>query len=238
MRKDSRTSRILWFAFVCIAVSFFAAPTKGQDPKTPYASMAPVEQYLMERDEEIALAKSAAPPAIADDADVMVMGKRGYETAVHGKNGFVCVVERSWTAGTDDPDFWNPKLRGPLCLNPAATRTYLPLTILKTEQILAGRSKTEMFAALSAAFDSKQLPAIEPGAMCYMLSKQGYLADAHGHWHPHLMFFLPLTSPEAWGANEQGSPLIGVKVETDRLSIFLLPVAKWSDGTADEQPAH
>ena len=72
-------------------------------------TMAPVEQYRMARDSEIALAKSAASPAIANDADVMVLGASGYETAVKGKNGFVCTVQRGWAAGTDDPQFWNPK---------------------------------------------------------------------------------------------------------------------------------
>jgi hypothetical protein len=45
------------------------------------------------------------------------------------------------SAGADDPEFWNPKLRAPICLNPPAARTYLPITAKKTELILAGRSK-------------------------------------------------------------------------------------------------
>jgi hypothetical protein len=75
--------------------------------------MAPFDQYLIERTAEIALAPSAAPESISPDAEVMVLGQHGYETVVKGKNGFVCVVERSWTAGIDDPDFWNPKVRQP-----------------------------------------------------------------------------------------------------------------------------
>jgi hypothetical protein len=150
--------------------------------------MAPVSQYLMERNAEIALARSAAPESISMDAEIMVLGNHGYENAVKGKNGFVCMVERSWSAPMDDPDFWNPKLRGPICLNAPAARSYLPLTIKKTELVLAGRSKAEMSQAMSAALDKKELPAIESGAMCYMLSKQGYLSDSGGHWHPHLMF--------------------------------------------------
>jgi hypothetical protein len=103
----------------------------------------------------------------------MVLGRHGYEIAGEGKNGFVCMVERSWTAGIDDPDFWNPKLRAPICFNPPAARSYLPLTIKKTEWVLAGRSKAQMFDDLKAAFDEKELPALEPGAMCYLISKQG-----------------------------------------------------------------
>src|SRR5512137_527423 len=99
----------------------------AQDAKTPYPNMAPVDQYLMEdREAEIALARSAAPESIARDAEVMVLGRHGYETAIKGKNAFVCMVERSWTAPIDDPDFWNPKLRAPICFNAAAAHSYLP----------------------------------------------------------------------------------------------------------------
>jgi hypothetical protein len=204
---------------------------QAQDTKTPYPNMAPLDQYLMARNAEIELARSAAPASIAQDAEVMVLGRHAYETAVKGKNGFVCMVQRSWTAGNDDPDFWNPKIRSPICFNPPAVRSYLPLTIKKTELVLAGRSKAKMFEDLDAAFHQKKLPGMEPGAMCYMMSKQGYLNDRDGHWHPHLMFFAPLTDPAAWGANLPGSPLIGAKDPEDRLTIFLIPVAKWSDGT-------
>ncbi|MGD0131089.1 MAG: hypothetical protein ABSE57_03540, partial [Bryobacteraceae bacterium] len=121
---------------------------QAQDTKTPYPSMAPLGQYLMARDAEIALARSAAPASITQDAEVMVLGRHAYETAVKGKNGFVCMVQRSWTAGNDDPDFWNPKIRSPICFNPAAARSYLPLTIKKTELVLAGRSKAQMFEDL------------------------------------------------------------------------------------------
>jgi hypothetical protein len=207
-------------------------PAQAQDAKAPYPNMAPLDQYLMERKAEIALARSAAPDSISLDAEVMVLGQHGYETAVKGKNGFVCMVQRSWTAPIDDPDFWNPKLRAPICFNPPAARSYLPQTIRKTELILATRSKTQMVKDIKAALDRKQLPPPESGAMCYMMSKQGYLSDRDGHWHPHLMFFLPLTEPAAWGAGLPGSPVIGVKDDLGRLTVFLIPVAKWSDGTA------
>jgi hypothetical protein len=205
---------------------------QAQDAKTPYPNMAPLEQYLTERNTEIALARSAAPESISRDAEVMVLGRHGYEIAAEGKNGFVCLVERSWTAGIDDPDFWNPKLRAPICFNPPAARSYLPLTIKKTAWVLAGGSKAQMFEELKAAFDKKELPALETGAMCYMMSKQGYLSDRDGHWHPHLMFFVSQTNMATWGANLPSSPIIEADVPEDRLTIFLIPVGKWSDGTA------
>lgn len=235
--KDMRTvaGRSLMTALL-LGVAWQA---QAQDANNPYASMAPLEQYLMgDRTAEIDLARSAAPPSIAQDADVMVLGRHGYETAVKGKNGFVCLVERSWTAGFDFPEFWNPKLRGPLCLNPAAARTYLPITLKKTEWALAGQSKTQIANKLKDALDKKELPALEPGAMCYMLSKQGYLNDRAGHWHPHLMFFIPLVDAGTWGANRSDSPIIADQHGTDRLTIFMVPVGKWSDGTDDSPHDH
>jgi len=182
-RKILRTIALRSFALVVVLAASWQA--QARDAKASYPSMAPLEQYLMERNAEIALARSAAPESISRDAEVMVLGRHGYETAGKGKNGFLCMVERSWTAGIDDPDFWNPKLRAPICFNPPAARSYLPLTIKKTELILAARSKAQMFEDIKAAFE-------ESGAMCFMMSKQGYLSDRDGHWHPHLMFFAPL----------------------------------------------
>jgi hypothetical protein len=175
--------------FVLVVVGSAALPAHAQDTKTPYPSMASLDQYLMERNAEIALARTAAPESISRDAEVMVLGRHGYETAVKGKNVFVCIVWRSWAAGIDDPDFWNPKLRAPVCLNAPAARFNVPLTLKRTELVLAGRSKSQVFADIETAFDKKEFPALEPGAMCFMLSKQGYLSDADGHWRPHLMFF-------------------------------------------------
>jgi len=240
--KRKIVSASTWKSIAVVLALYAACPAaKAQDTKTPYSTMAPLEQYLMpDRNEEIKLARSAAPDSISGDAEVLVLGKHGYETAVPGKNGFVCLVERSWTAGINDPDFWNPKTRGPLCLNPPAARSYLPRTIKKTELVIAGRTKAQMFEAIAAAIDKKALPAPEPGAMSYMLSKQGYLGDqAGGPWLPHLMFFTPETDSKAWGADLPGSPIITFQNHEERMTVFLIPVRRWSDGTpALPQDAH
>ena len=200
----------------------------------PYPSMAPLDRYLIpDRNAEIALAKSAAPNTISANADVMVLERQGYKTAAKGTNGFVCMVERSWTAPFGDPEFWNPKIRGPICFNPPAARTYLPITISRTQLALAGKSATQIHDGIDSAFDKKELPALEPGAMCYMLSKEGFLGDQAGHFHPHLMFWVERTKPESWGAGMPGSPVIGKEEIPGRLTIFIIPVGKWSDGTPD-----
>ena len=206
----------------------------AQDAKTAYPNMAPIEQYLIDdRNAEITLARRAAPESVSRDAEILVLGRHGYETAVKGTNGFVCMVERSWTSPIDDPGFWNPKGRAPLCLNAAAARSYLPRTIKKTDLILAGRTKDQMMEAIVAAIDKKELPPMEFGAMCYMLSKQGYLSDRDGHWHPHLMFFASQADPATWGAGLAGSPIFAFNDTWEHLTTFLVPVREWSDGTAD-----
>jgi hypothetical protein len=203
--------------------------------------MAPLDVYLMDRNAEISLARSAAPDSLSRDADVWVLGRQGYEVAAKGTNGFVCVVERSWTASGDDPDFWNPKLRAPICFNAPAARTYWPIMVKRTELILRGAPKDQAIASVASSLDKKELAAPEPGSMCYMLSPRQYLGDAAKRWHPHLMFFLPQTADIAWGAGLPGSPVLVGQDPEDRLTVFLVRVGKWSDGTADSpssQPHH
>jgi hypothetical protein len=231
MKEERADMRALLVTVTLLIVQGAALHAQTPVRDSPYPKMAPIEQYMMTPDAEIALARSAAPESLSRDAEVMVLGPHGYKTAVKGKNGFVCIVERSWTSGIDDPGFWNPKLRGPICFNPAAARSYLPQTIRKTQSILAGHSKAEMAADISAGLDKKELPSPETGAMCYMMSKQQYLGDSGGHWHPHLMFFLPPTDPIAWGAGLPGSPIIADKDAQGRMTVFMVPVGHWSDGT-------
>src|SRR5208283_4397947 len=171
-----------------------------------YPAMAPTDQYMMDPAAEIALAKSAAPPSIADKATVLVLTRRGYETAVEGSNGFVCAVERGWMSQYDFPQFWNPHMRGPLCFNPPAVRSILPYTIKRTELVLAGRSKPQMVAAIRHGVDKHALPRLEAGALTYMMSKQGYLNDDARNWVPHLMFYFPRAAGATWGADLPGAP--------------------------------
>jgi hypothetical protein len=201
---------------------------------TLYPNMAPIDRYLIaDEAAEIGLAKSGAPRSISESAEVLLLSRRGYQTAVKGTNGFVCLVQRSWAAGIDDPEFWNPGIRSPICFNTPAARTYLPRILAKTRLALAGKSKAQIAEAIRAALDKGELPTPEIGAMCYMMSKDAHLSDRAGRWHPHLMFFVPLTEAKAWGADAQGSPIMGAPDATERVTVFLVPVSNWSDGTAD-----
>jgi hypothetical protein len=162
----------------------------------------------------------------------MALGPHGYETAVKGNNGFVCIVERAWMSPFDDPGFWNPKNRSPVCYNPAAARSILPYTFKRTELVLAGLTNSQMLENIKTEVAKKELPTPELGAMSYMLSKESYLNDQVGHWVPHLMFHLPKTDGATWGANLDGSPVVlDPRFMPEPETIFFVPVGKWSDGT-------
>jgi len=219
-----------------LALSLAASSsTRADAGKTAYPNMAPVEQYrIASQADEIAMARSAAPASIADNAEVLTLGAHGYETAVKGKNGFVCYVSRSWDNNIDNAEFWNPKVRGPMCLNPAAVRSIMPNYLKRTEWVLSGVSKTEMQARIKAAVAAKKITPPEAGAMSYMLSKDGYLGDgAGGHWHPHVMFWNPPVAGAEWGADLAGSPIFSAPSDVLPFTLFFVPVNKWSDGTPD-----
>ena len=209
---------------------------KAQTSETPYPSMAPLEQYLMDRNAEVALARSAAPESISGDAEVLVLGRRGYETAIKGKNGFVCFVSRSWDAPFESPEFWNPKVRAPLCYNPPGARTIAPLLLHRAKLACSGLSKDQIAERTKASEEKKEMPALEPGAICYMMSKEAYLTDDVGHNMSHLMFYTPFVDGAVLGAGVPGSPvLIGhqpFRGAPAPVTEFFVPVRKWSDGTS------
>ncbi len=226
-----------------IALGFFALAlaqstgrhAQAQDAKNPFpTSMAPIDQYLMDRNDEIALARSAAPPSIAKDAAVLVLGKDGYETAVQGTNGYVCNVDRWMDAFENSPEFWNPKRRGPVCYNPQAAKTLIPILMIRTKLALAGKSKAEMKQGVQAAIEKGELPALEPSAMAYMYSKQGFLNSKCGNCSPHLMFYVPVQDAKTWGADTPESQIYVAphfNGNPEPVTEFIVEVAEWSDGT-------
>src|ERR1700758_5488985 len=204
----------------------------AQAGKAAYPAMAPLDQYLISDEKsEIALARSAAPSSISDGAEVMVLGREGYTTAVKGTNGFLCIVERSWAQSTDQAEFWNAKMRAPHCFNAQAARSFAPIYLMKTRLVLAGKSKAEVAQAIAAALDNKEVPPLEPGAMAYMMSKQQYLNDQGKAWRPHAMFFSPGDMTKSWAADDPGSPVMVANDPEERVTILFVLADKWSDGS-------
>jgi len=225
--------------FITLALALQAVlPAAGnqavaQAAKAAYPAMAPLDQYLISDEQsEIALARSAAPASISDKAEIMVLTRDGYKTVVKGANGFLCIVERSWGQATDQAEFWNPKMRAPHCFNAQAAKSFARIYFMKTKLVLAGKSPTEIGHAVKTALDKKELPALEPGAMAYMMSKQQYLNDQGKAWHPHTMFFSPGDMTKSWAADDPNSPVMMANDPEERVTILFVLADKWSDGTA------
>jgi len=227
---------------VALAVAIACGVTDAAGQAAAYPAMAPVDQYLMDRDAEIRLARSAAPESISRDATVLVLGRQGYDVAAQGRNGFTCIVARGWMAGFDWPEFWNPKIRAADCMNPQAARSIVPVMLLRGRMVMAGRSREEILSALRAGFASGELPKLEAGAMDYMMSKASYLTDQGEHNAPHLMFFTVGMDAGDWGSDMAGSPIMSAPYwffepepagmrGLPPMVVSLVAVPSWSDGT-------
>lgn len=199
----------------------------------PDSALARIQPYLMAgAEDEVALARSAAPPAISAQATVLVLGQHGYLTAVKGSNGFVCLDVRSWDndVTVSSRVFWNPKFRAPYCWNAAGARSVLPRYLRRTRWVLAGASESEIGERERSARMSGKLEDPAPGVICYMMSKDGrWIGDQAGPWRPHLMFYFARTEAPDWGANRPGTPIY--RGENENLAVFMVLVPVWSDGS-------
>jgi hypothetical protein len=223
------------FAGVALALSLVLSTAAfGQVPApNPYPTMAPVLQYLMPRAAETEMARSAAPASISSKATILVMTRTGYITAIKGSNHWVCLVGRMWSAGLDDPEFWNPKGRGAACLNPVAVQSVLPFYLARAKWALAGDTRDEIAKKSQAAYANHQF--VEPRGFALMLSKESYLNDGvAGPWRPHIMPFVAKDKLGTWGVGFKGSPIISPATATFRsyepvTIVILAPF--WSDGS-------
>ncbi|HEY6807646.1 MAG TPA: hypothetical protein VI160_02570 [Gemmatimonadales bacterium] len=198
--------------------------------------------YLMaDRDSEVALARSAAPSAVTANATVLVFTRTGFVEAAHGGNGFTCLVMRSFGAAPDDPAFWRPSIRGPMCLNPPAVRTVLPPLLAQVGWALAGATPAQLKAKIAQGYAAKTFPMPAAGALVYMLSPHQHLSDdADPHWMPHLMFYYDRSvTAAALGAGGFTAPVIDAVAgdPSSPVQVIYVPVRTWSDGTPVVRPA-
>ena len=220
---------------VCIALPF-AARAQTRAGAAPMSHMALMAKYLMPRDSEIAFARSAAPAAVSDSARILVLAAHGYETAVPGTNGFVCLVARSWDFAVTRPGatFWDPRVRMAKCYNAPGARTRLPEYMKKTEWAMAGASEAEIGAREKAALAGGTLNGnAVPGAMAYMMSNRSWGVGANpGPWRPHLMFYYPADRAPNWGANLTGTPVASARAGgIAATTVYFVVVPAWSDGS-------
>lgn len=145
---------------------------------------------LLPREREVALARSAAPPAVSGDATVMVLADGGFEVAVKGTSGVTCVVNRS-----------HPQSLEPHCFDAEASATVLPMELRRTELLRDGKSNEEIDREIAAGLLDGTYRLPRRPAMSYMMSPEQVLYNDEGKkvgkWEPHLMIFYPhLTSAD------------------------------------------
>jgi hypothetical protein len=227
-------------AIGCVALAVLLVSCASANAQAPnaYPTMAPIAKYLIPNAaDEIAMARSAAPPSVSAHAEVLVLTKTGYVVAAKGSNGWVCLVGRMWSAGFDDPEFWNWHGRGPGCLNPPAVRSVLPQEIALTNWAIAGDTREQIAKKSQAAYASHQFTDPAPNSMALMLSKEGYLNDeVAGPWHPHVMPFIAYDQIATWAAGFAGSPIVAPPANFRRYQpvTIAIPVHRWSDGSLDD----
>lgn len=217
-------------ALTLVAISTFVANYALAAQKSP-----DVAPYLTaDRAAEVALARTAAPSDVSENATVLVLTAKGYIEAARGTNGFTCVVMRSFSAAPDDPEFWNPRVRAPHCFNPPAVRTVLPAMLAQIDWALAGATPVELNARIKQAYAEKRFTMPATGAMAYMLSPKQRLSDADPHWMPHLMFYYDRALTAAtFGAGGMRAPIIDASAgdPAGPVQVLYIPTRTWSDGT-------
>jgi len=202
------------------------AGLRAQEMKYP-----PLSAYMMPHDDEIALAKSAAPAAISDRATIEVLTENGFEVAHQGDDGFVCFVMRGFTgAPTFTPAqfrfmVYDPKTLAPICLNPQAVKEVLPYYELRTKLGIQGKTPEQIAQTVQEAYDKGEIPKRDQVSFGYMWSADQVLGPA-GHWHPHVMIFAPNYENPMIGGNEMGSHLPAVSDDAGTpFAVIVIPVS-------------
>jgi hypothetical protein len=209
-------------AGVILIMAILARPVAAQYPA--------LTEYLLPRDGEMALAKSAAPANISDRATIKVLTKSGYEVAHKGNNGFVCMVMRGWAAPTYTPPqfrnlVYDASVRAPICFDPVASRTVMPYYELRSKLGMEGKTPDQIAEGVQAAYVKGQLPKRDAVSFAYMWSADMELGPGVGHWHPHMMIFAPYYENAMLGGNEFGKALPQVSDDAGTpFTVIVIPV--------------
>lgn len=231
---SARNGKVASFTLVIAMMVPLASPSEFVAAQTTRDTLTHLAAYMPQsREAEVVLARTAAPASVSSGADVLVLDATGYEVASKGTNGFVCYIERSWAKEPGDPEFWNPRVRAPMCVNPAAARSVLPIYLEKTKWVLSGATEGQVADQIRESVKTGKFSPPETGAMAYMMSRQQYINDDGRAWRPHVMFFFPSSVVGGvWGADLDESPILSdTSPKLEHLTIFMLPVSRWSDGS-------
>ena len=155
---------------------------------------------------EEALALSALPQRLRDDATAYVLEKDGYRKSKSGGGAFSCLVTRN-----------HPDSIIPLCFDREGTEKILPSSKRRGEMILSGSPNSAFLEERQKKFEAGDLLIPGPG-VSYMVSDYNYIYAAPlGRLikvAAHMMYYAPFKSDSdiggsrAAGAENQGMPFI------------------------------
>jgi hypothetical protein len=154
----------------------------------------------MPRDQQIALAESAAPAEVSSKATVYVLGPKGYEKAREGTNGFSCFVGRHFVKPAETTI-------EPQCFDAEGSRTLLLVYMHGEELRTNGKSEAEIKADVANGYkDGRYQYPSKPGFL-FMMSSQNRLRAIPEHgtgiFPPHLMFYAPNLTTKDIGFDAQ-----------------------------------
>lgn len=153
---------------------------------------------LLQRDREIALARSAAPPEVSADATVLVLERGGYVVAEEGTNGVTCYVSRSRVISIE-----------PHCFDREGTESILAIHLREAELRERGLTGDEIEATVAREIREGTLRLPRRPAMSYMMSSAqelyGNAGNPVGAWRPHIMIYYPHLRAADLGLGEPNS---------------------------------
>lgn len=189
--------------FTALSIGFGIAAAGSAASDTP-----PI--FLIPREQEITLALAAGPVHIRAGATVYTFGKRGYEKAQTGTNGFNCMVNRDGLQNGDTAVH-------PTCWDPEGSRTILPVMLRVGELMARQKSAAEIKRDIDEGFDQGTFHSPAKAGIAYMLAgdvkfdpKTGQLSTTE--FPAHYMLYSPGVTNADIGltkeANTPGLPFV------------------------------
>jgi hypothetical protein len=187
------------------------------------ALIVPTIAAAQARDQEIRLARSAAPADVSKDAKVYVLDHDHYIVADPGHSTESCLVAR-------------PMLQAfaPMCGDPEADGTILAVERFRSIEVLAGKSPDVIKQEIAAGFKSGRFHAPKRPALIFMMSSAQLLPNPDftkiGKFQPHLMVFYPGMHNADYGlVNSNDNNVPGVIEEDSPMSAMIVVMHDWVD---------
>ena len=207
--------RLLLGTFTTVLVIASVDLVKAQEANS-------TDYVRLDENEEIRLARSAAPDVVSAEAAIWVLRDNGYEIAIQGTNENECFVARSM-----------PMSLEPVCYDAEAAATILPWEFRYFELRTGGKSSEERERILAEFIGSGELPMPKRPAMSYMMSSAQRLYDSEsgrsaGNWKPHLMLYIPYLTDKDMGLMES-TPTLQVARSGTPVAYLVIVVPEFVD---------